>query len=228
MKRSIGLQPIGQTLLESLLAIAIILIGLVSVSTLLINVMSTSNIAVAETRMTQLAQEALEGARFVRDSNWLKREDGVSDASTGRLIDYANGLRSSNDTTAIYIWDPAETNPDSAIQFNFTPNSLTDTTARVYQDSAGYFRQSTGTVPADWKVTQFRRLVTLQPICFNITESDPAVAETVAATSCGSGNIEIGMQITVQISDGNANTAAPRTFVEKLYNWKYADTQVIP
>lgn len=221
----------GQTLLESLLAIAIILIGIVSLASLLINVMSNSRVALAETRVTQLAQEALEGARYVRDSNWLKREDGVLDSTTGRLIDYAQGLRgSSGDTTAIYLWnpDPAAT-PDAAITFNFTAaNAITDAAAIVYQDTSGYFRHATGTVPSDWKNTGFQRLVTFEPICFDTTETDLSIAETVESSSCSAGTIEVGLQTTVQISWVSSGVATQRNFVEKIYNWKYADPTVIP
>ncbi len=220
----------GQSLLESLLAIAIILIGIVSLVTLLVRVIAISTTALAETKATRLGQEAIEAARYVRDSNWLKREDGVIE-SNGRLRDYANGLRASNDTTAIYVWNPNPgISPDAAFTFNFNNGDTL-----VYQDSSGRYLQTAGST-SGLTATQFHRLVTVQPICFDIVTTNLTTAEliltdmdkTCATTGSTNQYVEIGMQITVTVSWTSRGNITQRNFVEKLYNWKYADSKVLP
>lgn len=215
----------GQTLLESLIAIAIILIGVTSLAGLLVNVISNSRVALAETRATQLAQEALEGARYVRDSNWLKREDGTIDSTTGRLVDYSKGLRNGSNMTAIYVWDATSSaTSDAAITFNFTAaTTIDDAAAIVYQNTtSGYFLQTTSTTGL--KNTGFRRLVTFQFICFDTVST----TETVSSSACGPSTIEVGIQVTATIQWVSQGAKTQRSFSEKLYNWKYANPQVIP
>ncbi|MFA5995106.1 MAG: type II secretion system protein [Patescibacteria group bacterium] len=221
----------GQTLLESLMAIAIILIGVVSLASLLVNLWSTSSRALAETRATQLGQEAIEAARYVRDSNWLKREAGITDSATSNLLGYNTGLYGKTvtdnvDYSAIYIWTPSEVDPNLAIKFDFSVDNESDARAIVRQDTAGNYLQISGNDFIGLTATPFKRLVTLFPICFNPNEPDLTQAEIVRAealTCVDGGYIDIGVQVMVQVIWQQAGEQQERIFTEKLYNWKYAD-----
>lgn len=214
----------GQTLIETLVAMGILTIGVVSLIALLISVENTANNALAQTRAMQLAQEVIEAARFVRDSNWLKYEDGNT------AVNYYDGLRDTTvvppNYTAIYTWDPTITSPDNAIVFNFTPNFITDATTVVYKDNTGfnYYRQAL-TPPNTWASTTFRRFITFNPICFNPTVSSnkETIVSSGTCVSANSNNVEIGIDVVVQMQWQVSGKVHNYYVEEKLYNWKYAN-----
>lgn len=207
----------GQTLVEVLLALAIILVGLLSLTSALINTQLTASTAVEEGVAIQLAREGVEAARFIRDRNWLEREDGLGTS-------YFAGLRSSteaNDYTAIYTWNPPQSDPSAAISFDFTPN-VSDSSTLVYQSAAGLYRQNT-TVLGGFTPTIFSRFITLYPIC----SGDGGLTETFV-TSDGQdcittlGSSEIGMQVAVTVTWSSRGTSHTRVIAERLYDWRYA------
>lgn len=206
----------GQTLVEVLLALAIILVGLLSLTSALINTQRTASTAVEESVAIQLAREGVEAARFIRDRNWLEREDGLGTS-------YYDGLRSSStpdDYTAIYRWNPPQTDPSAAISFDFTPNVGSNLTT-VYKSATGLYRQSTNsTLTSAWTPTIFSRFVTLYPIC----SSDAGLTETVIASdglNCGT-MPEIGVQAEVTVTWSSRGTSHTRVITERLYDWRYA------
>lgn len=211
----------GQTLVEVLLALAIILVGLLSLTSALINTQLTASTAVEEGVAIQLAREGVEAVRFLRDRNWLEREDGLGTS-------YYDGLRSSStpdDYTAIYTWNPQPTDPSAAISFDFTPDTSGSFTT-VYQSAAGLYRQSTNsTLTNAWTPTIFSRFITLYPIC----SSDGGLTETFITgdgqvcplTSLGE-STEIGVQAEVTVTWSSRGTSHTRVIAERLYDWRYA------
>lgn len=208
----------GQTVLEAIIAISIIVIGIISLIALLTTSISGSQSSFNESIAMHLGREAAEGARYIRDSNWLKMEDG-------QAVLYSNGLRSGTDYTAAYIWAASQTNPDSAIQFNFTDATITDASGQVYTDLAGRYRQSAAPL-GTWTATQFRRWVTLYPICFDTSTG----IETII-TSDGSAcpDLEIGIQVIAQVQWDDRGGAIQNRYIEtRLYNWKYPNIDDFP
>lgn len=213
-------RPNGQTLVEVLLAITVIVIGMVSLVSALINIQASATNSLEEAIAVQLGREVVEGARFIRDSNWLERENGLGSA-------FSDGLSSSteaDDYTGVYLWNPPQTDPNLAISFSFTADTSSDTQTIVYRNLAGLYRQFTTTPGATWQSTIYQRYVTLYPIC----SSDGGVTEqvvTMDTRNCSSeyaGTTQIGVQVQVTIqwtSRGNTHT---RTVEERLYDWRYA------
>ena len=199
----------GQTLIEVLLALAIILVGMMSLVSTLINAKITADASVDSAIAVQLAREPVEAARFIRDSNWLERENGYGTTFNDRL---SNG----SDHTAVYVWDPAQTNLDNAVQFDFTPNSNSDPMTVIYQNSDGlYLNTITGSA------TIYSRYVTLFPIC----SSDGGVTETILTAdgqTCAVGVDEIGIQVTSTVTWSSRGTEHTVALEEQLYNWRYA------
>lgn len=209
----------GQTLVEVLLSLAIILVGLLSLTSALINTQLTASTAVEESVAIQLGREGVEAARFLRDRNWLEREDGLGTS-------YFDGLRSSStpdDYTAIYTWNPPQTDPSAAISFDFTPNVGSNLTT-VYKSAAGLYRQSS-TVLGGFTPTIYSRFITLYPIC----SSDGGLTETFITgdgqvcplTSLGE-STEIGVQAEVTVTWSSRGTSHTRVIAERLYDWRYA------
>lgn len=208
----------GQTVLEAIIAISIIVIGIVSLIALLTTSISASQSSFNESIGIHLAREATEGARYIRDSNWLKIEDG-------QAVLYSDGLRSGTDYTAAYIWAAPQTNPDSAIQFNFTDATISDASAQVYTDNNGRYRQST-TPLGTWTETQFRRWVTLYPICF---DTSTGIETIISSDGSVCPDLEIGMQVVAQVQWGERGGTTRNRYVEtKLYNWKYPNVDDFP
>ncbi|MBI2415652.1 MAG: prepilin-type N-terminal cleavage/methylation domain-containing protein [Candidatus Kerfeldbacteria bacterium] len=212
------LNQAGQTLLESLIAIAIILIGLVSLIGLLISINRTTIDAIDQAKALVLAQEAVEAIHSMRDSNWLEREAGFD-------VDDSDGLRSGTNYTGVYVWDPTA-DPLSVAIIGGT--DINHPTAIVYQDANGYYRQNGSSPEPSWTPTIFRRWLTLYPICLDtVTSVELIVSNNGTACSnytSGSGPPyqEIGFQVvsTVQWTKRGTHSV---TDEELLYNWKYAD-----
>lgn len=209
----------GQTLVEVLLSIAIIVVGLVSLVATLVNIQSSAQFSSEEAIALQIAKEPLEVARFIRDSNWLEREDGST-------VDYADGLASTTETgdyTGIYTWSPATVDPGTAITFNFTADDASHATTTVYKSSNGTYRQFSTTPGGSWLNSGYSRFVTMYPIC----SFDGGVTEqfiTVDGSDCPTtyaGTVEIGRQVVstvVWLSHGNNHS---RVLETRLYNWRY-------
>lgn len=206
----------GQTLVEVLLSLAIILVGLLSLTSALINTQLTASTAVEESVAIQLAREGVEAARFIRDRNWLEREDGLGTAFNDGLE--SDGTIEVDDYTAIYTWNPPQADPTAAISFDFVPDTSSSSTI-VYQSAAGLYRQST-TVLGGFTPTIYSRFITLYPICSN----DSGLTETVVVSDgldCGTVP-EIGVQVEVIVTWSSRGTSHTRVIAERLYDWRYA------
>lgn len=213
--------PKGQTLLEVIISAAVIVTGIVSLVTLIVYIQTSSRITYQEAIAMGLAQEGIEAARFVRDSNWLEREAGTgSNFNIGLFEELVVG---SPDYTAIYRWRPGLTNPEAAIAFDFTPDTATDSATVVYQTAAKQYLQTTGST-SGLKPTPYRRYFTFYPIC----SDDGGVTEsliTADGQSCAVplGLTQIGIQAVAEVSWENGGRTYTRTLEERLYDWKYAD-----
>lgn len=215
-------QSRGQTLIEVLLAITIIVVGIVSLVTALINTQTTATASIEEAVAVQLGREAIEATRFMRDSNWLEREQGLGSA-------YDDGLTSgteSNDYSAVYLWNPPQTNLEVAIQFNFVADNTSALQTIVYQNSTGVYRQFSSAPGPTWSATSYSRYLTFYPIC----SSDGGITEqliTADGSDCSTafpGTTEIGRQVLVTVlwsSRGNSHT---RILEERMYDWRYAQS----
>lgn len=206
----------GQTLIEVLLALAIILVGMMSLVSTLINAKITADASVDSAIAVQLAREPVEAARFIRDSNWLKRENGLGTSYNESLM--RDNVGDPNDYSAVYTWDPPATDPALAIQFNFDPDTSTDPLTQVYRDSDNFYRHAPSFV-----TTIYSRYVTLYPIC----SSDGGVTEqliTADGQDCVAtyGSPEIGLQVNSTVTWSSRGTDHTVTLEERLYNWRYA------
>lgn len=218
--------PKGQTLIESLIAITIIVVGIVSLIGLLVNSRAQSKLTEDEALVMELSAEAIEAARFVRDSNWLQMEDG--DTS----VNYSDELRSGTNYNGIYRWARGSTDPNVAITFQFlSGGDITATQAIVYQDISGYYRQTqAASPPAGWQATKFRRWVSLYPICYYTTGPSTyqefiLANDTEHCSDAGYDYTEVGTQVIVHMQWQARGETHDRYFEERLYNWKYADPQ---
>lgn len=216
--------PAGQTLIEVLLSITIIVVGMVSLVTALINTQATATASIEEAVAVQLGRETIEAARFIRDSNWLERENGLGTAYDEGLDENVAASPGTEDYTGVYLWNPPQTNLDSAVSFNFTADDSSATQTTVYQNTGGIYRQFSGASGSSFSPSLYSRYVTLYPIC----SSDGGVTEqliTADGTACATafpGTTEIGRQIQVTVTWSSRGTSHSRVLEERIYDWRYA------
>lgn len=206
----------GQTLIEVLLSLAIILVGILSLTSALINAQITAAASVDAAIAVQLAREPIEAARFIRDSNWLERENGLDTVFNDRL----ESSTEVNDYTATYQWNAQLSNLDNAVQFNFDADNNADPDTAVYRGPAGLYRHPPSSALPGYDETIYSRYITLYPIC----SSDGGVTETIVSSDgvdCGSVT-QIGVQVISTVAWSSRNTEHKVGLEERIYDWRYA------
>jgi len=83
----------GFTLLEVIIAIAILIVGLIGLMVLVSATISASSVSASRLLAANLAQEGIELVRGIRDSNWLQGQAwdtgiGRTGGERGGIIDY--------------------------------------------------------------------------------------------------------------------------------------------
>jgi Tfp pilus assembly protein PilV len=189
----------GQSLVELLVALFVIIVGLTAVTNIIFSNARVQSDSADRVVAANLAREAVELAKAVRDSNW------VAGGSTA----FDTGLADGTDYTGVPRMDGGV-----FIDFDFAPNALTDDEATLWQStnpaSPGLFVQGTG---ASGSTTLFRRLVTFAPIC-----DDGSIL--TSGDACTGGNPKIGMRVTA-ITQWTNRTGTHQSIVEDdLYDWR--------
>ena len=192
----------GQTLIEAIIAVGVILVGIMSAVTLTVATISAARTSDFSVVAYNLAREGIEVARARRDSNWLERERGIN-------RQWDDSLYNNTDYTAT-----AEFNPTSNDwSFNYTPDDptacLNNNTCRLYRDSNGlYTHNATGTA------SPFYRLVSLLPIC-----QDGTVI-TQEGQRCGVTNPKVGVEVRSVVRWREKNRIDESRLIERIYNWR--------
>ncbi len=216
--------PQGFTLLETVIAIGIILFGLLSVIALSTSSLIVTTITSNEFLAVNFAREGIEIVRAIRDSNWLAYETDSSTAWNHEL--YGTG----SDYTSIVA---LRAYPTTGEYLQFRPNNFGHTctgSGGVTYDCTAiwfdpvqqlYFQTSTTSfVPSSFTDTSFSRLVYTYPICRN--DADETNEVVITSGSCAAGYTQVGIDavVTVQWPGRNDDTAT-YTLEEYLYDWKY-------
>jgi Tfp pilus assembly protein PilV len=192
------MQQRGQSLIELLIAMFVIIVGLSASGTIIFSNLRLQERSADRVVGTNLAREGVELAKAVRDSNW------VAGGSTAFDV----GLYSGTDYTAVPRMDGG-----TYIDFDFTPNAIADATATLKRStnasSPGLFVQGTGSTGSN---AGFSRLVTLAPICSDHTTR-------ASGLTCG-GLTKIGIQITSTVQWTKRGTTFTSTIVDNIYDWR--------
>lgn len=146
--------PRGQSLIETTIALGVIITGLAGAITLIAYSLRSSGTSMDRMIALHLAWEGIEVAVNTRDSNYM----------AGNAFD--DGLDGGGDQTAIAVFDPTA----GTWVFDFVPNAFADDATLLYQQG-GMYRQAT--VPPGGNATSFRRLLIL----------DASVADQVRVVS---------------------------------------------
>ena len=145
----------GFTLLETMVAIAILLIAVVGPISLIGNSLHQIYYARDEMSAVNLAQEGIEAVRRVRDTNMIVRPSGGWDKDL-KINKYY-----SVDSTNMYIWSDGTASPSS---FLIPCNGAGCNVAKpIFIDpTTGLYRQNAAGAP-----TQFSRVVDINQVAIN-------------------------------------------------------------
>ncbi len=203
--------PQGQGLLETIIALGIIISGLVGVMGLTLSNQQASFDSSERVIAVNLAREGVEVIRNTRDSNWLQC---AYESSVLQCSNWDASLVSGSDTTAALLFNP-ETNTWS---IDFTADAISHSYARIWRRNSGtpgeligtYF-QSAEATPSNATLTSYKRLISLSEICTD---------KTISETNCSGGNPKIGIRVQSTVQWETSGKTLSVTTEERLFNWR--------
>ncbi len=219
----------GFTLLEGIIAITVISVGLTAALSLALSNLASSTGNEKRIVAANLAREGIELVRNQRDSNWLKMDlNKATDSGTNYSWDTFESpagpvgaffVPKLEQNTLKYSWQTvggSVNTCDGQDCFSACPNACKvyyDDTKKLYSNG-----QLTGGTLSD-----FRRILTMQSICYNDANSGPNPNEEVVmglGTPCsGTFPTKVGVLVTsiVRYDQGKKLDVVVK---ERLYNWR--------
>ncbi len=191
----------GQTILELLIAMAVIAVGLLAAVTLVFYNLRLVEQDVDEVVVVNLAREGVELAKAARDANWLAG------------VQFDSGLADGSDYTATPAWNGS---PESLF-FDFEANDFSDSNTNLIQVTTStaplFFGNSNAVLPAFYtSSTEYKRLLTFHPIC-----EDYSVL--ASGTICDP-MLKIGIRVESRIQWIRKGATKEFTIYEDLYDWR--------
>ncbi len=218
----------SQGIIESLVAITVVVVGLVSVLTLVVFNLRVQVYSHDMLIATNLAKEGIEVVRSVRDTNWMNGDDwdqgliittgfigqekGFLFLNTGAWNGYNSVYYQVLDNLAC-SWEDCVFGGDSV---------LGPTPARMYivtKDNRTIYDQLGFLNPLESVATKFYRVVFINEICLNGSNQEHIL--TVYDQHCeGSSEERIGLQIISKVGWNDKDTMRTVEAEEWIYNWR--------
>ncbi|MFH1426229.1 MAG: hypothetical protein ABIG66_02235 [Candidatus Kerfeldbacteria bacterium] len=220
----------GFSLLETVLAIGVILFGVISIMTLSTTSFVSGQIMSNEFVAANLAREGMEMVRGHRDTNWLRIDsnevivwnEGLFEESLG-VYDYSGVATGA---LAIRPYPAVLFDVDAFDQLcNGAGGSQYDCSAIWFNKQYNYYFQTISPTfdPSALMVekTEYQRLIMLNPICrANADETDEQVI--TAGTCAGLGAYsQAGIDVIVEVRYPGKGERLSYTLEEHIYDWKY-------
>jgi hypothetical protein len=191
----------GQSLIELLIAMSVIIVGLTAASTIVFSNARLEERSTDEVVASNLAREGVEFAKAIRDSNWMR----------GGGTPFDEGLHDDEDYTGVPFVD------GGVFQgFVFGGDDMTAPEMMIRRSSnlasPQLFVQGPGTLG---ETTIFRRLVTLHPICSN--------QEVITSGTCLDlipSQTKIGIRVSSLVQWTKRNATRQTTIIDDLYDWR--------
>ncbi|MBI2426657.1 MAG: prepilin-type N-terminal cleavage/methylation domain-containing protein [Candidatus Kerfeldbacteria bacterium] len=195
----------GFTLLETIIALAVVLVGVVGSLTLAAQSVRGGRASTNEIIAQNLAREGIEVAYAIRDSNWMAIESGAKPAD--QWDDGLYGAPSDYTSRAVL-------NASGNWSLDYTVNNACDNGCELYlnETTGVYSHDSTGTP------TSFRRGVATHPICDN--GGDGVI---IALNTCEGKNArwkKIGVRVLVTVTWEDQGTGQMLQLEDRLYDWR--------
>jgi type II secretory pathway pseudopilin PulG len=198
----------GQTLLELLIAL-LILVSVIAVTvTLIVTSINAGRESTNKLIATNLAREGVEIVRNIRDSNWI-------DPSVSPVPNWDDGLVGGT-TATLYV------SISQPIRLYFDADQAQ---MYLYNDS---YQQGSG---VSGVVAQFFRTIKLNPICrynsgdtSDSSDGDEQIASTnTSDNDCsgfGANYSEVGLKVISEVSWPSASSNKKVMIEDRLYNWQ--------
>ncbi|MFH1171724.1 MAG: hypothetical protein V1778_04255 [bacterium] len=227
--------PNGQTLVELVIAIGIIVMCVVAILGLTISTSTLSNASKAQILAVNLAREGIEVARHIRDNNWLAIDSGVANMTWNNGLYYQDASYT-YDYTGIAEYQ-LPTSGTWTLLFDQVSNLSSPAAQMYYHPVKGFYDQIENFDPASWsgwsKISYWRLLHT-NPICWptggpTLANPEKILGDTAQASAVGSdpctmppltGYTQVGIQVRSQVrwlEHGRPHTVE---IDDKLFNWK--------
>ncbi|MBI2482633.1 hypothetical protein HYV74_00465 [Candidatus Uhrbacteria bacterium] len=197
--------PSGQGLLETTIAIGIIMTGLFAALTLVMANVRGSDAAALRFGAVQAAREGVEIARAIRDANWLAGS-----------VSWDQGMTGSGDQQYIAV---AVLDTETQVwRFEYVHEDFTQPAARLVRRVEGaspFWTQGVTSEAVEW--SPYRRLIALYPIC-----ADGSIVRS--GVPCDGAQDVPGPKVGVRVQSvvhwehrGRLEEAVAE---EDLYNWR--------
>ena len=203
----------GQSLMEMLIAIFILILALVATIVLIVTSINAARDSMNKLVATNLSREGIEVVRNIRDSNWIN-PDGE---------DWDSGL----------IGDPLDIPPVippaipvinniDPIELDFTPDDFNDPLVNIKLDGNDYHQG----LSASGNDTLFTRLIYLNSICQdNSSPANEQIVDQDYTDDCGDGSVsgypnKVGVRVISEVRWHNTNSSRKVIIEDRLYNWQ--------
>lgn len=198
----------GQTILELVVAMSVILIGVIGTMTLVIATIHGGTISKMQVTATNLAREGVEIVRNLRDKNAL-----LIEANELEYTSWDYGLTGGTNTHGAKVsaegdWTLTEldkTLADCVIDINNSCRLYTNANNFYSHDDLG-------------QATPYWRLVILNPICIEGAEYSESIKSP--GQDCNAGT-KVGIQIISQVQWEEKGRTHLTSFEDRIYNWRW-------
>lgn len=219
------MRPRGQSMLELIVAIGIIVSSVVATIGLVIATTTTSAASKAQILAANLAREGVEVVRSLRDTNWLVADSGFSNVPwNAELVD---GTPGNYDYTAIASFQPSL----GIWALLFGEDDINDVRAGMYLNPTNgiyaQFENPPLSCPGDeycnFQPIQYWRLITMLPVCW--LNDDPTSEEVVSVSSTNdctqfAGHTQVGVEVRSRVRWLEHGRPHTTEIIEKLFDWK--------
>ena len=230
----------GQSLIELSVSVGITSMALITILSLITVSIITQRKSSNYYTAVNLAREAIEAARNIRDTNWLLIEQQENAGSVTTKWD--DNLHDSLTYSAVLRFDPDNVFPttQSKYLFDFTEiGSILDSRKIIYKKNLvgnGTIYLDYATVAGcfnDCSETTFKRWVYLKPICDGSYPNRPVSLDNCDKDQitnnfiCNNGGAcdpnsapQIGIRVIVEVNWQEGSKSNSLKLVEDLYNWR--------
>jgi hypothetical protein len=199
----------GQSLIELLVAMFVIMIGLTAAAAFVFSNVRLQEVSADRVIATNLAREGIEYTKALRDSNWL--------AGSAFNAGMSLGVTPNVDYSAV----PYVSGSGVFQNFDFTPNNIDTDTAytKIVRSTAAagygmYIQGAPGGVPVTGSSTSFLRFMEFGPICVDGTKIS---ANGVDCTTHGG---TMGVHVTSTVVWTKRGTRRQSVLVDEVYDWR--------
>lgn len=194
---------LGQGLLETTIAIGVIVTALFASFTLVLAHRRASEEAILRLGGVQAAREGIEVVRSIRDGNWLAGTRVWDDGIAGNGVDY----------TAVARFDGT-----SRWELAYGPNVIEGDGARIVRSVVGtdtFLTQDAA--PSGSASTPYRRLIAVDPIC---AATDGTLETVTSGKSCAADRRKAGIRVRSTVRWTSRAGGHDVVAEETLFDWR--------